>query len=92
MILNHLKIIFLSVFKVFIFNIDDLELTKIIDFNQNDEDYFTPPALKLLFLKNKVYFYCNGRKEGYYFVDFKSDKKEFREGSRFIRIYNIINK
>jgi histidinol phosphatase-like enzyme len=83
---------FLSVFKVFIFNIDDLELTKIIDFNQNDEDYFTPPALKLLFLKNKVYFYCNGRKEGYYFVDFKSDKKEFREGSRFIRIYNIINK
>ena len=71
---------------------DDLELTKTIDFNQNDEDYFTPPALKLLFLKNKVYFYCNGRKEGYYFVDFKSDKKEFREGSRFIRIYNIINK
>jgi hypothetical protein len=43
-------------------------------------------------LKDKAYFYCNGRKEGYYFVDFSSDKKEFREGSRFIRIYNIINK
>ena len=83
---------FFSVFKVFVFNVDDLELTKTIEFNQNDEDYFIPPALKLLFLKDKTYFYCNGRKEGYYYVGFSSDKKKFRKGSRFIRIYNIINK
>ena len=83
---------FVSVFKVFVFNADDLELTKTIDFKQNNEDFFTPPALKLLFLKDKAYFYCNGIKEGYYYVDFSSDKKEFKEGSRFIRMYNIINK
>lgn len=84
--------LFVSVFKVFVFNVDGLELTKTIDFNQNDEDSFTPPALKLLFLKDKMYFYCNGRKEGYYFVDFSSNKKEFLEGRRFIRMYNVINK
>ena len=84
--------LFVSVFKVFVFNVDGLELTKTIDFNQNDEDSFTPPALKLLFLKDNMYIYCNGRKEGYYFVDFSSNKKEFLEGSRFIRMYNVINK
>jgi hypothetical protein len=82
---------FVSVFKVFVFNVDDLELTKTIDFKQNDENLFTPPALKLLFLKDIAYFYCNGIKEGYYY-DFSSDKKEFKKGSRFIRMYNIIDK
>ena len=83
---------FVSIYKVFIFNKDNLELTMTIDFNQHDENEWTPPALKLLFLEDKAYFYCNGRKGGYYYVDFSSDKKKFREGSRFIRMYNIINK
>jgi hypothetical protein len=78
---------FVSGFKVFAFNLDDFELAKTIDFNQ-DNKY----DLKVLFLKDKAFLYCNGRKEGYYFVDFSSDKKEFREGTRFIRMYNIINK
>ena len=63
---------FVSIFKVFVFNDEDLELTKTIDFNQNDKGYyFIPPALKLLVLKDKIYFYCNGRKEGYYCGFFK---------------------
>ena len=70
----------------------DLEFAKTIDFNISDENAFTPPALKLLFLKDKAYIYCNGPKEGYYLVDFSSDKKEFREGRRFMRRYNIIYK
>jgi hypothetical protein len=78
---------FVSGLKVYAFNVDDFELAKTIDFNQ-DNKY----DLKILFLKDKAYLYCNGRKEGYYLVDFSSDKKEFKEGTRFIRMYNIINK
>ena len=81
--------IFVSVFHLFILDANNLELIKKIDFKFGHEDDWQPPTIKLLFLNNKIYLNCNGTKEGYYYVDFDSDKKEFREGSQFIRIYNI---
>ena len=81
--------IFVSVFNLFILDANNLELIKQIDFKFGHKDEWQPPIIKLLFLNDKIYLNCNGTKEGYYYVDHKSDKKEFREGSRFIRIYNI---
>ena len=81
--------IFVSVFNLFILNADNLELIKEIDFKFCHKEDWQPPIIKLLFLNNKIYLNCNGTKEGYYYVDYESDKKEFREESRIIRIYNI---